>query len=103
MENIDLIDTFSEFKELKSIDRATMMSVLEDVFRSMLMRMYGTSDNFDIIINIPTREKIKTGKEFTDGKLIRKGAVEMGIRLITDVEVAVMVIRSLGKQKKYET
>lgn len=52
MENIDLIDTFSEFKELKSIDRATMMSVLEDVFRSMLMRMYGTSDNFDIIINI---------------------------------------------------
>ncbi|UCH15562.1 MAG: transcription termination/antitermination protein NusA [Bacteroidales bacterium] len=52
MENIDLIDTFSEFKELKSIDRATMMSVLEDVFRSMLMRMFGTSDNFDIIINI---------------------------------------------------
>jgi N utilization substance protein A len=52
MENIDLIDTFSEFKELKNIDRATMMSVLEDVFRSMLMRIYGTSDNFDIIINI---------------------------------------------------
>jgi N utilization substance protein A len=52
MENIDLIDTFSEFKELKNIDRATMMSVLEDVFRSMLMRMFGTSDNFDIIINI---------------------------------------------------
>ncbi len=52
MENIDLIDTFSEFKELKNIDRATMMSVLEDVFRSMLLRMYGTSDNYDIIINI---------------------------------------------------
>lgn len=52
MENIDLIDTFSEFKELKNIDRATMMSVLEDVFRSMLMRMFGTSDNYDIIINI---------------------------------------------------
>jgi N utilization substance protein A len=52
MENIDLIDTFSEFKELKSIDRATMMSVLEDVFRSMLMKMFGTADNFDIIINI---------------------------------------------------
>ncbi len=52
MENIDLIDTFSEFKELKSIDRATMMSVLEDVFRSMLIKMYGTADNFDIIINI---------------------------------------------------
>jgi len=52
MENLNLIDTFSEFKELKSIDRATMMSVLEDVFRGMLVKMFGTSDNFDIIINI---------------------------------------------------
>ncbi len=52
MENLNLIETFSEFKELKSIDRATMMSVLEDVFRGMLVKMYGTADNFDIIINI---------------------------------------------------
>lgn len=47
-----MIDTFSEFKELKNIDRATMMSVLEDVFRSMLLKKYGTDKNFDIIINI---------------------------------------------------
>jgi len=47
-----LIETFSEFKELKSIDRATMMSVLEDVFRGMLVKMFGSADNFDIIINI---------------------------------------------------
>jgi len=52
MENIRLIDTFSEFKELKNIDRATMMSVLEDVFRNMLLKKYGTDKNFDIIINI---------------------------------------------------
>lgn len=52
MENLNLIDTFSEFKELKNIDRATMMSVLEDVFRSMLLKKYGTDKNFDIIINI---------------------------------------------------
>lgn len=52
MENVNLTDTFSEFKELKSIDRVTMMSVLEDVFRSMLIRKYGTDENFDIIINI---------------------------------------------------
>ena len=38
MENVNLIDTFSEFKELKNIDRPTMMSVLEDVFRSMLAK-----------------------------------------------------------------
>ncbi|MCB8965104.1 MAG: transcription termination/antitermination protein NusA [Bacteroidales bacterium] len=52
MENLNLIDTFSEFKELKSIDRPTMMSVLEDVFRNMLIKLYGSDDNFDIIINI---------------------------------------------------
>jgi len=52
MENLNLIDTFSEFKELKNIDRATMMTVLEDVFRSMLLKKYGTDENFDIIINI---------------------------------------------------
>ncbi len=52
MENLNLIDTFSEFKELKSIDRATMMRVLEDVFRSTLIKRFGTDENFDIIINI---------------------------------------------------
>jgi N utilization substance protein A len=52
MENFNLIETFSEFKELKNIDRATMISVLEDVFRSMLQKMYGTDENFDVIINI---------------------------------------------------
>jgi transcription termination/antitermination protein NusA len=52
MENINLTDTFSEFKELKNIDRVTMMSVLEDVFRSVLIRQFGTDENFDIIINI---------------------------------------------------
>jgi N utilization substance protein A len=52
MENLNLIETFSEFKELKNIDRPTMMSVLEDVFRNMLVKMYGSDDNYDIIINI---------------------------------------------------
>lgn len=52
MEGLNLINTFAEFKELKNIDRATMMSVLEEVFRAQLVRMYGSADNFDIIINI---------------------------------------------------
>ncbi|MFA6401521.1 MAG: transcription termination factor NusA [Salinivirgaceae bacterium] len=52
MENLNLIDTFSEFKDLKNIDRPTMMRVLEDVFRSILVKKYGTDENFDIIINI---------------------------------------------------
>ena len=52
MEGLNLISTFAEFKELKSIDRPTMMSVLEDVFRTQLEKMYGEDANFDIIINI---------------------------------------------------
>ena len=52
MDNMNLIETFSEFKELKNIDRATMMSVLEDVFRNVLVRQFGSDENFDIIINV---------------------------------------------------
>ena len=52
MDNLRLLDTFAEFKELKNIDRATMMSVLEDVFRSTLAKIHGTAENFDVIINI---------------------------------------------------
>ncbi|MCX6187415.1 MAG: transcription termination factor NusA [Bacteroidetes bacterium] len=51
MHSIGLIDSFSEFKEFKNIDRATMQRVLEDVFRGMLRKKYGTDDNFDVIIN----------------------------------------------------
>ena len=68
MEGLNLISTFAEFKELKSIDRATMMSVLEDIFRTQLARMYGEDAQFDIIINIDkgdfeiwrTREVVET-------------------------------------------
>jgi len=52
MENINLIETFSEFKEMKNIDRPTMMAILEDVFRAMIEKKYGTADNCSIIINI---------------------------------------------------
>lgn len=52
MEGLNLISTFAEFKEQKNIDRPTMMSVVEDVFRTQLARQYGDADNFDIIINI---------------------------------------------------
>ena len=51
MEHSQLVDAFSEFKELKNIDRASMMSILEDVFRGMIKKKYGTADNFDIVIN----------------------------------------------------
>jgi len=51
MENIALIESFSEFKGDKNIDRVTLMSILEEVFRAALKRKFGSDDNFDIIIN----------------------------------------------------
>lgn len=50
-ETVNLIDTFSEFKELKNIDKATMVSVLEESFRSVIAKMFGTDENFDVIVN----------------------------------------------------
>jgi N utilization substance protein A len=52
MDNLNLIESFAEFKELKSIDRVTMMSILEEVIRSMVLKKYGSDENFDIIINV---------------------------------------------------
>ena len=51
MENLALIESFSEFKDDKFIDRVTLMAILEEVFRNTLKRKFGTDDNFDIIIN----------------------------------------------------
>jgi N utilization substance protein A len=51
MSNINLIESFQEFKDFKNIDRPTMMSVLEDVFRSMIRKKYGNDENCDVIVN----------------------------------------------------
>ena len=51
VETVSLIDTFSEFKELKNIDRTTMVSVLEESFRSVIAKMFGTDENYDVIVN----------------------------------------------------
>lgn len=73
MDNVNLIETFTEFKDLKSIDRATMMSVLEDVFRNLLQKRYESDENFDIIINIDKGDfeiwhyrTVVTDEEFKD-------------------------------------
>lgn len=51
MENLALIDSFAEFKDDKNIDRVTLMGIIEDVFRNMIIKKYGSDSNFDIIVN----------------------------------------------------
>ena len=52
MESLSLIDSFQEFKEFKDIDRATLMNILESVFRSTIKRRFGDDENFDFIVNV---------------------------------------------------
>jgi len=51
MSTVNLIESFGEFKDLKNIDRVTMMGILEDVFRGVVKRRFGEEANVDIIIN----------------------------------------------------
>jgi len=67
MNSLELVDSFSEFKELKSIDKQTMQHVLEDVFRSMLKKKFNTDEHIDIIVNIDKGDvQIFINKEIVD-------------------------------------
>jgi len=79
MENINLIDSFSEFKEFKNIDRATLMKVLEDVFKNMLIKKYGTDEIFDIIINIDKGDL----EILRNRKVVNNDELEDSVREIT--------------------
>ena len=72
MENLALIESFSEFKDEKFIDRVTLMSILEEVFRNTLKRKYGDDDNFDIIIN-PDKGDLEIWRNRT---VVENGLVE---------------------------
>ena len=72
MDNLNLISNFAEFKELKSIDKSTMIGVLEDVFRHALQKQYETDENFDVIIN-PEKGDLEIWRNRT---VVEDGAVE---------------------------
>ena len=67
MNSIDLVESFSEFKELKNIDKQTMQHVLEDVFRAMLKKKFNTDQHIDVIVNIDKGDvQIFLNKEIVD-------------------------------------
>lgn len=66
MNNVNLVESFQEFKDFKNIDRVTMMAILEEVFRNMIIKKYGADENFDIIINPDTGDlEIWRNREIT--------------------------------------
>jgi len=92
MSNVNLFDSFAEFKEFKNIDRETMMRILEDVFRNMLIKKHGTDENFDIIINPDegdleiwrNREIVPDGEVEDDNAQI---ALSQAIKIEPDFEI----------------
>lgn len=80
MSNLGLVDSFAEFKEFKNIDRATMMRVLEDVFRSMLKKKFGTDENCDVIINTENGDlEIWRTREIVEDADLEDPALQVGI------------------------
>jgi N utilization substance protein A len=92
MDKINLSESFSEFKEFKDIDRPTMMNILESVFRNMIIKKYGSDENFDIILNIDkgdlevwrNREIVEDGKVEDENEQI---ALSAAIKIEPDFEV----------------
>ncbi|HTX87973.1 MAG TPA: transcription termination factor NusA [Bacteroidales bacterium] len=91
MEHINLVETFSEFKEFKNIDRETMMRILEDVFRHMLAKRFGTDENFDIIVNIDKGDL----EIWRNRKIVDDGAVE-------DANLQIPLSEAVKKEPDFE-
>jgi len=100
MDHINLVETFSEFKEFKNIDRETMMRILEDVFRHMLEKKFGSDENFEIIVNIDrgdleiwrNREIVEDGAVEDDNTQI---ALSDAVKIEPDFEVGEEVSEAL--------
>jgi len=92
LDNATLIESFSEFKQLKNIDRVTMMNILEDVFRNTLIKKYGSDENFDIILNVDKGDlEIWQNREIVpDGEVedpITEIALSEAIKIEEDFEI----------------
>ncbi len=99
-QHVNLIDTFSEFKESKSIDRETLMHILEDVFRATLTKKYGPDAKFDIIVNVDrgdleiqhTLEIVEDGEVEDEGTQI---ALSDAIKIEPDFEIGEEVVENI--------
>jgi N utilization substance protein A len=100
MKGLNLMDAFGDFKELKNIDRETVNQILDEVFRSMILKRWGADDGFDIIIN-PDRGDLeiwRTREIVPDGELDDEVAqIEVGMaqKIVSDLEVGEELIEEI--------
>lgn len=87
MASINLIDSFQDFKEAENIDRPTLMKVLEDVFKTLLRKKYGTDENFDVIVNDQTGDlEIFRRREIIEDEMIEDDNLQIGLSEAIKIE-----------------
>jgi N utilization substance protein A len=103
MNSLNLIESFSEFKEFKNIDRQTMMHVLEDVFRSMLKKKFGTDEHCDVIINIDKGDfEIWVNKEIVYDGEVEDSNIEIAYTDAIKIEPDFEVGEEVSEEMKFE-
>lgn len=100
MKGVNLVESFSEFKDFKNIDRETMTNILADVFRNMILKRWGAEDGFDIIINTERGdlEIWRTRQVVPDGELddeVAQIEVSMAQKIVPDLEVGEELIEEI--------
>jgi N utilization substance protein A len=103
MNSLNLIESFSEFKEFKNIDRVTMMSILEDTFRSLLIKQYGTDENIDVIINVDKGDlEIWRNREIVADEDLEDDVLEIPLSEALKIEDDFEVGEEVSEQVKLE-
>ncbi|MGB0390958.1 MAG: transcription termination factor NusA [Salibacteraceae bacterium] len=103
MNTDQLIESFSDFKEFKNIDRVTMMNILEEVFRSMIIKMTGTDENYDIIIN-PDKGDIEIwrNREIVDNDEVEDENTEIALKDAVKIEPDFEIGEEVAEQMQLE-
>ncbi|RFC55565.1 transcription termination factor NusA [Brumimicrobium aurantiacum] len=103
MNSMNLMEVFTEFKEFKSIDRQTMMRVLEDVFRTILKKKYGTDEHCDVIINIDKGDfEIWVNKEIVPDGEVEDSNTEIAYSQAVKIEPDFEVGEEVSEEIKFE-
>ena len=104
MEVENLIETFSEFKEVKNIDRETMMNILEDVFKAVLAKKYDDEGNFDVIINVDKGDlEIWKNREVVEDNKVENPIAQIALSEALKIEDDYEVGEEVSEQVSFES
>jgi len=100
---LNLIDSFREFKEFKNFDKETMMAILEDVFRNMIIKKYGSDENFDVIINPEKGDlEIWRNREIVENGQVEDDNVQISLNEALKIEDDFEVGEEVSEEIKLE-